>query len=336
MPVTFTVANHPANPVNLPAYMSNGLTAGEIMSRSCEPQFKTVDEMLQSSLAEGSAISTSEPRRNLTAKTHNTIPSRNGFVDTVICAYNTHHALVIRPDDVWIAILTQFNYFVNANAEILRANFVAHEGQTKLMLGQLEKNVVDPSLREWVIPNFSTTTVNDVTVSAIIMMATLKAYFQYEFIGIECGIPRVTLLGQKSDWEGILGRLEKLKEYGIETIAWYHLLRPVISRFVAAFDAPESPANIDFWQKVAHVENMGSGPHYYSGWITAFCVFDFKGKWIGNRLHKLPLSERPAKAPVPKPPKVTSPRQGPARLFNKLKSAITRNESQSKQLERPE
>jgi hypothetical protein len=54
-----------------------------------------------------------------------------------------------------------------------------------------------------------------------------------------CGIPRVTLEGEKKDWENILTRLEKLKEYGDETTAWYHLLVPVISRFVGAFDNPD-------------------------------------------------------------------------------------------------
>ncbi|KAJ6513728.1 hypothetical protein C8R47DRAFT_618166 [Mycena vitilis] len=228
-------------------------------------------------------------------------PRPNGFVDTIISAYNQHHALVLRPDDIWIAILTQFNFFVNANAELLRANFVAHEGKKELkvttaafddfgrlareMVGLIEKNIVDPSLRAWALPDFSTTTVNDTTVSSILLMATLKAYFEYVYCDVCCGIPRVTLEGEKRDWEKILLRLEKLKEYGLETIAWYHLLEPVISRFVRAFDDPNGKSNVDFWQNVAHFEPGGSGPSYYSGWITAFCVFSDRGKWMGPRLN---------------------------------------------------
>lgn len=99
-----------------------------------------------------------------------------------------------------------------------------------------------------------------------------------------CGIPRVTLEGEKEDWENILTRLEKLKEYGDETTAWYHLLVPVISRFVGAFDGPDAGENIEFWQKVAHYQGGGSGPRWIAGWINAFCVFDEKGKWIGHRI----------------------------------------------------
>jgi hypothetical protein len=230
------------------------------------------------------------------------LPKGNGFVDTVISAYSQHHALIIRPDDVWLAILTQFNFFVNANAELLRTQFVQHKGKkhlvvrgvgtrysvdfgamTRAMVGLIEKNIVDPELREWILPKFSTTTLTDTTASAVIMMATLKKYFSYEF-HLTCGIPRVTLEGEKSDWIDILGRLEKLKEYGVQTIAWYHLLHPVISRFVAAFDAPSSPENVDFWQRVAHYHHLGSGSDHYSGWINAFNVFSPTGDWLGNSL----------------------------------------------------
>ncbi|KAF8188787.1 hypothetical protein K438DRAFT_1676974 [Mycena galopus ATCC 62051] len=229
----------------------------------------------------------------------NVFPRPNGFVDTIISAYNQHHAVILRPDDVWIAILTQFNFYVNANAELLRANFVAHEGKKSLvlrtpafddfgrlareMVGLIEENVVDPSLRAWALPDFSTTTLNDTTVGSIVLMATLKYFFEYVYCDVCCGIPRVTLEGERADWEKILQRLEKLKEFGLETIAWYHLLAPVISRFVKAFDNPQGKSNVDFWQSVAHFERGGSGPSYYSGWITAFCAFNDKGEWLGPR-----------------------------------------------------
>lgn len=42
------------------------------------------------------------------------------------------------------------------------------------MTNLIEENIVDPSLREWIIPNFSNTTMTDTTVASIVMMATLK------------------------------------------------------------------------------------------------------------------------------------------------------------------
>ncbi|KAF7341246.1 hypothetical protein MVEN_01860200 [Mycena venus] len=165
---------------------------------------------------------------------------------------------------------------------------------SRQMVGLIEKNVVDPTLREWVMPGFSTTTVNDTTVAAVLMMATLKEYFAYAVFRSTCGIPRVTLEGDRSDWVNILERLRKLKEYGIETIAWYHLLHPIISAFINAFDAPESEDNVDFWQRVVRYpqRNM-SGPSSYSGWINAFTVFSKKGAWLGYGLDKTIVPQVP-------------------------------------------
>jgi hypothetical protein len=125
------------------------------------------------------------------------------------------------------------------------------------------------------MPSFTTTTAIYSATSAIMMMGAMKAYF-YRF-GLMCGIPKVTLEGEKSDWEDILHRLERLKKYGVQTIAWYHHLRPTISRFVSAYDDPTSPNNLDFWNKVAHFGGGRSGPTWLSGWITAFCVFNEGG-----------------------------------------------------------
>ncbi len=69
-----------------------------------------------------------------------------------------------------------------------------------------------------------------------------------------------------------------MASYGAETAQWAGLLPPVLARFVAAFEKPDASANLDFWQRIAHHEGGGSGPRYLSGWITAFCFFDDKGK----------------------------------------------------------
>lgn len=100
-----------------------------------------------------------------------------------------------------------------------------------------------------------------------------------------CGLPSVTLLGTKADYESILNRLEKLNEMGTEARAFTSLLRPIIKQFIATFDAIAAgrEPNMDFWGKICHEENMGSGPRYLSGWLTAFCVWNADGKWQGPK-----------------------------------------------------
>ncbi|KDQ07441.1 hypothetical protein BOTBODRAFT_180718 [Botryobasidium botryosum FD-172 SS1] len=285
MPVTFTVAQHSADPITSTRLDRIQSSPEGLLKNACRNQGKQCTEFLQSSLHDQD-LST-------------LIPWNNGFVRTVLEAYNRHHHVVIRPDDVWIAILAQLNFYINAHAEELRHKFVAHEGKKELtvtaagnrysadfgamsrqMADLLHENLVDKELHGWTIPDFTTTTTNDKTISAVILMSTLKAYFDFKMC-LMCGIPSVTLEGEKSDWESILARLDKLDEFGAEPTEWARMLRPIVRSFISAFDG--NP-DIDFWSKVAHYSGGGSGPTYLSGWITAFCAWSSEGKWLGNEI----------------------------------------------------
>src|SRR3984957_10703646 len=286
MPVTFSPTKHQAETFQ-PDLSS--WSAEVLLKAVFYPRFKAITggQVLQSSFGH--------------SNTDIIRPCQNGFVHTVLEAYNHHRALIIRPDDVWLAIILLFSRFVNGNAEELRSQFVSHDGKQELvvtawdartrrsadygrlareMSREIERNVSDPKLCAWILPAFTTTSAQDTIVASIAMMATFKQYFSYR-MRLRCGIPRVTLEGEKADWENILNRLEKLKEYGLQTVTWYYLLHPVITRFVKAFDSPDAPENLDFWSKVAHYEGGGSGPTWLHGWITAFCVFGDEGKWLG-------------------------------------------------------
>ena len=136
---------------------------------------------------------------------------------------------------------------------------------------------MDAELREWMIPAFSTTEEKDRVVASVLMMGSMQKYFDFKCC-IMCGLPSVTLLGEKRDWELILGRLEKLRSVGEEPALFERLLKPVLQRFVRSFDEPVGKEVLEFWGQIAHHISGGSGPSYYSGWITAFCFWDEKGK----------------------------------------------------------
>ncbi|KIJ90250.1 hypothetical protein K443DRAFT_329581 [Laccaria amethystina LaAM-08-1] len=93
----------------------------------------------------------------------------------IVEAYNKHRQLRLRPDDRWTALI-QFNFFIDGRSERLQfklelvvtavgnrftVNFSAMEPD---MTRELEKNVVDPSLRAWIPPKFITTTTTDIIV----------------------------------------------------------------------------------------------------------------------------------------------------------------------------
>ncbi|VUC22521.1 unnamed protein product [Clonostachys rosea] len=69
---------------------------------------------------------------DLEATAISAIPYSNGFVHGIIRAFEQDLHLVLRPDDIWLAILVQFNFYVNANAEELRHLFVTHKEKKAL------------------------------------------------------------------------------------------------------------------------------------------------------------------------------------------------------------
>ncbi|TDL14641.1 hypothetical protein BD410DRAFT_823196 [Rickenella mellea] len=287
MPVTFKVAPHAANPVRVQKdglkslrSPSHALAAVRFASKS---RFHSNEEVLQSSLTKDVLPSFS--------------PRDNGFVRMVVEAYNAHHNLIIRPDDVWISILGQLNFYINAHTGDLRSKFVSHDGQKELvvecygnrrnvdfgklantMSEELKKNIKSPDLHELIIPNFSTTTTTDVVVASVMMMSTLKTYFAMKF-SLLCGIPSITLLGTSADWSSLASRIDKIDslDLGPEVSAWCCLLRPVVAQFVATFDH----VDLSFWSTICSYKPGGSGPDFVGGWITAFCAWDKDGKWLG-------------------------------------------------------
>ncbi|KAI9170785.1 hypothetical protein HJFPF1_00258 [Paramyrothecium foliicola] len=285
MPVTLTIVDHAANTWSRPS----ARTADDLFEASCAEIHMKGGKLMQSSLDEE------------TFRDRCISPSNNGFVRAVFHAYSDHHHLTIRPDDIWIAVLTQFNFYINANAENLREHFVSHEGQKELMvvtmgslrtvnLGmlaeemtkQIAANVKDLELRSWIMPSFSTTTNTDDIVASVLFMGTMQKYFNYT-MRMACGIPSVTLLGEASDWEDMLERLNKFDDFGEEASLFAEMLRPILGHIILSFEQPSDPEVVSFWNKIITSHVRGSGKNYITGWLGAFCFWDTKG--IAKRRH---------------------------------------------------
>ncbi|KAJ7336906.1 hypothetical protein DFH08DRAFT_964866 [Mycena albidolilacea] len=141
MPVLFAVAAHSAKLYTFPDGRF-GHTADDALAKACKNQhtkhlFPPIDVLF----LEGTEHGGQDP---------DIVPNRNGFVGPLLDAY-TQGLQLLR----------------ERRAELLRANFVSHEGKkellvylepetrytvdfrhmARLMAGLIEKNVVDPTLR---------------------------------------------------------------------------------------------------------------------------------------------------------------------------------------------
>jgi len=245
-----------------------------------------------------------ESKKTVVASSHSKnqirVESENGFVHAVIDAYNGHHNLILRPDDVWLAIMVQFAFYLQANSEELRSQFVDHKGTTELevvdvgtlmtadyrklslkMAEEISKNIKDPKIKEWVIPSFSTSTTEDKVVGSMVLMAAASKFFTYKF-SLMCGLTNVTLEGSEEDWVNLYFRMEQLVKFDNKSQhmqKWSALLKPILEQFIMA---RQGKPDLDFWKNVCSHHSNGSGSSYVSGWITAFTVFTEEGDYRGD------------------------------------------------------
>ena len=72
----------------------------------------------------------------------------------------------------------------------------------------------------------------------------------------------MTFEGQKSDWEKLLARLDKLATFGEEPKAFAFILRPILSRFVSAFTVGSATHTVGALDRLTSVDGS---PHFAYG-----------------------------------------------------------------------
>lgn len=219
----------------------------------------------------------------------------NSFVDCLYNAYNNHLGVSLRPDDLWLTIILTFSNYVKYNSERLRKFFVTHDGKQEIHVNMsIEQNTLeDWSLiikefankfnNEWIKPNFSTTTSNDILIAQISLLGVMKNYIDFTF-NQHCGIPHVTLQGTLEDWERLKDKISFLNKFSDQLLNdWHQMLIPILDNFI---DSYQGNVNNNFWQSCANHIGGSSGPTYISGWILAFTPFN-KNKWRLDSLNTI-------------------------------------------------
>lgn len=99
------------------------------------------------------------------------------------------------------------------------------------------------------MPTFSTTTDQDKMVCGLLLMGTMKSYFEY--VVMECGIPEVTLMGTLEDWQQLRELADHLLDFDdVKAMRkWHKLLVPVLDKFVESYERATNDEKPDrkFW-----------------------------------------------------------------------------------------
>jgi hypothetical protein len=269
MPVTFSVAN--TSPVH------------EITITPLDSLFDAINQIVG---VRPEAVGTNV--ESLISLYSDRIP--NSFVRTVHSSFDLHLPLVLSPDDIWLVIAQGFAAHVYQNAEKLRHMFVQHEGKAILrvqrdffvkgspdndwpgVFGEFSDGIAAHigEKRDLLVSRFSTTGPVEKAASEVVLMDAMQSFFEYRVYTC-CGIPTITLLGTREDWESVQNRARGMAQFDCQ--GWVNALVKVLEHFVAAFDGKQD----GFWGSFYKSHSGSGGPHV-SGAINVFFPYLKNGK----------------------------------------------------------
>jgi len=219
----------------------------------------------------------------------------NGFMSAIHWSYTQHYPLKLSVSDFILMIGQGLAKHMENHAEDLREQFVDHKGKELIevkradlipgredndwstVFGQFTDEIkkrVKTDLYDVIIDDTSVATKLSRISSEITIMDAFKQYFEYQVTFI-CGIPRITLVGSKDDWEKLRSKVAKLKELNKDNRLlldwWLEKLAPVVDQIVD--QATSQKVDKAFWQNIYkwQIPEKGYDPQpFITGWINVF------------------------------------------------------------------
>jgi hypothetical protein len=207
-------------------------------------------------------------------------------------AFGLHQGIALDPAVLWYTVLSETGKFVGLNAELCAPIFGGAAG------GKRELHVRDDSVRmgdptfDWTetlmkyqpmlekeipdsagfFPAFTGLQRQEQLALLVGVMDCAQSFYKYTGSTM-CGIPRVELQGEVTDWEtlrnAIAGLGEKFK--GLPIQPYYDNLLPVIEKIVEARKG--GPVDKQFWSSIYKYQSESGGPTV-DGWITMFVAHE--------------------------------------------------------------
>jgi hypothetical protein len=250
----------------------------------------------------------------------------------LIKAFQQGLHLRLRPDDVWLAILTQFRIYCDTYPDAvpglgvredvglwpkIRISSTVFSDSTRSIMDHLNSQLAPlinqtpmfSTFKHWVEPCFSTTTATDKAVASVVTMGRIRNNVdQYRFptyVHPKDGLAYITLLGTLVDWNLILSRINKLSEYKVSATdaaltSWIKQLTEVLRGITASFSLLNEQATKDFWARAClfdGIDSVGFAPldkETMNGWITAFCFWSWGG-CLNAKYDALAQCKKPAR-----------------------------------------
>lgn len=210
------------------------------------------------------------------------------FFQAVHRCFESHHALVFRPEVLAFLINHEIAVTVKQNVEDYRHLFTTEPDKqviavqdNSLVLGGPSnwdralalfdgalRNKVPAGIMEKMLVDYSTNTPEAVISQLIAFMDAASPFYSYEMHTM-CGIPRVILLGEPNDYTRLYASACGLSElFGKHMGLYFKRLLPVLQQ-IAVQAEPNVPVDEEFWSSI-YKHHSGSGTSSFGGWLATF------------------------------------------------------------------
>jgi len=202
-----------------------------------------------------------------------------------------HYGIIVSPDIIWQLVLSEISGHIKDNSEAYRSLFTTSDNKVKISVPTadpelIDLNLITKELRKLVptdinifIPEFTTTT----STSKLAFMATfadaMTPYYSYSMY--LCGIPKVSIIGDKEDWDKISLNLNALKDILTEDNITEYINRVivVINNIISQYDEVDK----DFIKDIFKLVNCGSGGQVQAyGWLTDLFIKTPSMRYVHN------------------------------------------------------
>lgn len=213
-------------------------------------------------------------------------PSTNVFYYSLGLAFSEHYPYELSPDVIWSLILSGVNNHIKVNKEKyqdyfkidsnkINQNIFTEINDSTAFWNRVISSYYDESINKnqklkILESTFSTTAEVERIANKVNILSINSNYVKYSLTTL-CGIPQVTLTGDKEDWLRLRESYNLLvNEFNLEW--WSVELLPVLDEFVNVFDGN---INKEFWKGIYKYHNaMESGAiDGLNGWVTKFMPY---------------------------------------------------------------
>jgi hypothetical protein len=223
----------------------------------------------------------------------------NNYLSYLQTCWSKHYGVIISPDIIWQLVLSEISGHIKNHSEDYRYLFTKSDDKVKISVPTADPELIDlnlitkelkklvPTNIDIFIPEFTTTT----QPAKLAFMATfadaMTPYYNYSMYC--CGIPKVSIIGDKEDWDKISLNLTTLKDilyksnidilYKNNISNYINNVLVVINNISSQYDEVDE----DFIKDIFKLVACGSGGQTEAyGWITDLFIKKPRLKYVHN------------------------------------------------------